>query len=452
MSTLNLRAGLIDIFAGAVCSVLSVAYCLSYAALIFTGPLEHYLSYGIAVTFLSAAIGGTIVALRSSLPFAIAGPDSSISVVIAALVTTIVQRLVAGGATDLLGPVLIAMSLATGLTGLLLCVLGFTHAGRAIRFVPYPVIGGFLGATGWLMVTGAIQIVTNQRPTLDNLGAFFDAAIAARIAPGVVCRRSCCSCCGGDPRIHSSCPACCWPHSVVAHIVRLVTGMTLADAQAAGWMFHLQPAAGLSLPWKPAALADFPWSSLPSLAGDVLAVMFVTIATLLLNTTGIEIATRTEANIERDLKVLGFANVATAALGGYVSCTSLSRSILVRTVGSHKPPRRADGRRHLGRGAHRRSVVPRLCAEIHSRRPVVLSRRRPRLSMARAFVAAAVAARISVAARNRGPDHLFGLHRRRADRHRHRLRHLCAERQPRQRDQVQLRRFGISLLARSRAL
>jgi SulP family sulfate permease len=333
LSTLNLRAGLIDIFAGAVCSVLSVAYCLSYAALIFTGPLEHFLSYGIAVTFLSAAIGGTIVALRSSLPFAIAGPDSSISVVVAALVTTVVQRLLADGTTDLLGPVLIAMSLATGLTGLLLCVLGFTHAGRAIRFVPYPVIGGFLGATGWLMVTGAVQIVTNQRPALDNLSAFFDAPIAARIAPGVIVaaalfvllRRS------KNPFIL---PGVLLAAFVAAHIVRLLTGTTLADAQAAGWMFRLQPAAGLNLPWKPAALQDFPWSSLPSLAGDVLAVMFVTIATLLLNTTGIEIATRSEADIERDLKVLGFANVATAALGGYVSCTSLSRSIMVRTVGA----------------------------------------------------------------------------------------------------------------------
>jgi sulfate permease, SulP family len=333
LSTFNLRAGLVDIFAGAVCSVLSVAYCLSYAALIFTGPLEHYLSYGVAVTFLSAAIGGTIVALRSSLPFAIAGPDSSISVVIAALVTTIVQQLAARGATDLLGPALIAMSLATGLTGLLLCVLGFTHAGRAIRFVPYPVIGGFLGATGWLMVTGAIQIVTNQRPTLDNLGAFFDTAATARIAPAAAVaallfllrRRS------KNPFIL---PGVLVAAFFVAHIVRLVSGMTLAEAQSAGWMFHLQPAAGLSLPWKAQALADFPWASLPSLTGDVLAVMFITIATLLLNTTGIEIATRTEADIERDLKVLGFANAATAALGGYVSCTSLSRSILVRTVGS----------------------------------------------------------------------------------------------------------------------
>jgi len=333
LSTLNLRAGLIDIFAGAVCSVLSIAYCLSYAALIFTGPLEHYLSYGIAVTFLSAAVGGTIVALRSSLPFAVAGPDSSTSVVVAALVTTVVHRLVAGGTTDLLGPALIAMSLATGLTGLLLCVLGFTHAGRAIRFVPYPVIGGFLGATGWLMITGAIQIVTNQRPALGQSRRVFDASIAARIAPGVIVagtlfallRRS------KNPFIL---PGVLLAAFVVAHIVRLLTGATLADAQAAGWMFRLQPAAGLSLPWKAAALQDFPWTSLPSLAGDVLAVMFITIATLLLNTTGIEIATRSEANIERDLKVLGFANMAAAALGGYVSCTSLSRSILVRTVGA----------------------------------------------------------------------------------------------------------------------
>ena len=87
-----MRTGLTDVFAGTICSVLSIAYWLSYAALIFTGPLAHFLSYGIAVTFLSAAVGGAIVALRSSLPFAVAGPDSSISVVIAALVATVLQR------------------------------------------------------------------------------------------------------------------------------------------------------------------------------------------------------------------------------------------------------------------------------------------------------------------------------------------------------------------------
>jgi sulfate permease, SulP family len=327
-----LRAGFTDVFAGAVCSILSIAYCLSYAALIFTGPLEHLLSYGIAVTFLSAAVGGAIVALRSSLPFAVGGPDSSTSVVIAALVTTVVQRLVATGNTDLLAPTLIAMSLTTGLTGLLLCVLGFTHAGRAIRFVPYPVIGGFLGATGWLMLTGAIQVIANQHLTFATLGAFVSGSIAEKlVAASLVAialyalRRF------KSPFVM---PGVLLTAFAATHLALLSAGISVAAAQDAGWMFRLQPAAGLSLPWHAGALHSFPWAALPTISGDLLAVMFVTVTTFLLNTTGIEIATRTEADVDRDLKVLGLANMASAALGGYVSCTSLSRSLLVRRAGA----------------------------------------------------------------------------------------------------------------------
>ncbi len=327
------RAALTDAFAGAICSILSIAYSLSYAALIFTGPLENLLAYGVAVAFLSAATGGAVVALRSSIPFAIAGPDSSISVVLAAMVATLVQRIIASGGTHLLEPSLIALSLSTALTGLLLGVLGYANAGRAIRFVPYPVIGGFLGATGWLMITGAIQVVTDIRPTLFNLDAFASAGFAAKLGTGaavaVVLHALL-------PRARSAfvLPGILLAAILLTHIVLLSSGVSLADAQSAGWLFHPQSAATLTLPWKPAELARFPWAALPSLAGDLLAVGFVTVITLLLNTTGIEIATRTEANIDRDLKVLGFANLLTAALGGIVSCTSVSRSTLVRVAGA----------------------------------------------------------------------------------------------------------------------
>jgi len=333
LSNQKFRAALTDVFAGIICSILSIAYCLSYAALIFTGPLEHVLSYGVAVTFLSAAVGGSIVALRSSLPFAVAGPDSNISVVLAALVATVVQGAVAAGRTDLLEPTLVALCSATAITGLLLCVLGFTRAARAIRFVPYPVIGGFLGATGWLMITGAIQVVANQRPVLVNIGAFVDAAITARLAAGLIVaitlfialRRS------KSPFVL---PGVLLAAIAATYLFLFLTGSPLVVAQAEGWMFRPQPMAGLISPWQPGALRGFSWTALPALAGDLLAVMFVTIITLVLNTTGIEIATRTEANIERDLKVLGLANIATAALGGYVSCTSFSRSMLVRMAGA----------------------------------------------------------------------------------------------------------------------
>ena len=327
------RAALTDVFAGAICSILSIAYCLSYAALIFTGPLENLLAYGVAVTFLSAAVGGAVVALRSSIPFAIAGPDSSISVVLAAMVATLVQRLAADGGTHFLEPTLIALSLSTALTGLALCSLGYANAGRAIRFVPYPVIGGFLGATGWLMITGAIQVVTDQRPTLLELGAFASGPILAKLGAGaaiVVVLHFLL------PRVRSAfvLPGILLAAILLTHLVLLLSGISLAEAQAAGWLYHPHSMAALTLPWKPVELAHFPWTALPSLAGDLLAVVFVTAITLLLNTTGIEIATRTEANIDRDLKVLGLANLLTAALGGLVSCTSVSRSTLARLAGA----------------------------------------------------------------------------------------------------------------------
>jgi sulfate permease, SulP family len=327
-----LRARLTDVFAGTICSILSTAYSLSYAALIFTGPLESALAYGIAVTFLSAAVAGAVVALRSSLNFAVSGPDSTTSVVIAAMVATLMQRLAAGGNGDLLSPALIIISLSTALTGLLLCILGFTHAGRAIRFVPYPVIGGFLGATGWLMMTGAVQVVTNQRPGFATLGTFADPGLAAKIAAAVavaialhlLVRRL------TNPL---ALPGVLVAAVAAAYVTLFLTGTTVGEAQTAGWMFRPQPVAALSLPWKWPALEHFPWPALPSLAGDLLAVMFVTIITILLNITGIELATRHEADIERELKTLGVANLLSAALGGYVSCTSISRSLLVRTAG-----------------------------------------------------------------------------------------------------------------------
>src|SRR5262249_50256296 len=116
----------------------------------FPVRLHRGSAIGIAATFISTTIGASVVALRSSVPFTIAGPDSSTSVVTATLVAAFVQWLVAHGATDhVLGATLFLLALSSALVGILLCWLRLAGAGPARRVVPYPVIGGFLGATGW---------------------------------------------------------------------------------------------------------------------------------------------------------------------------------------------------------------------------------------------------------------------------------------------------------------
>ena len=126
-----------DLFAGIAASIMSVAYGLSFAALIFTPPLHTWLAYGIAATFITSAISASFVAARSSLPFAIAAPDGATAAVTATLAASVAERLIAEGPPDdLLAPVMIVVALATALTGLLLWGLGLTRAGGAIRFIP----------------------------------------------------------------------------------------------------------------------------------------------------------------------------------------------------------------------------------------------------------------------------------------------------------------------------
>jgi SulP family sulfate permease len=82
------------------------------------------------------------------------------------------------------------------------------------------------------------------------------------------------------------------------------------------------------LPWSGDGIIHYPWYTLPDLLGNLIAVIFVTASSALFNTTGIEVASHREADLERELNVTGLANILSGAFGGYTGCISVSRSIL----------------------------------------------------------------------------------------------------------------------------
>src|ERR1700675_300117 len=179
----KLRRALHDIVGGAAASVLTVTFGLSYSLLIFAGPLAPYLSYGVAATFISSAILAAVIALGSSLPFAVAGPESSTAAMTRILASSLVERMtVADTTAPLLAPVLITLGLASVVTGIVLCGCGMTRMGRAIRYVPYPVVGGFLRATGWLVLLGAVRVITGHRLQSSTLYQFANPLTVSELA------------------------------------------------------------------------------------------------------------------------------------------------------------------------------------------------------------------------------------------------------------------------------
>jgi SulP family sulfate permease len=317
--------------------VLTVTFGLSYSLLIFSGPLTPYLSYGVAATFIASAVLAAVVALGSSLPFAIAGPESSTAAMTGILASSMAERVMAADpSAPLLPPALITLALATIATGIVLCGFGMTRMGRAIRYVPYPVVGGFLGATGCLILLGAVRVITGQRLQWATLGQFGDlltlSELAAACAMAVVLYLT-----WHRSRTSFGLPAILVGGVIAAHAVFWLAGMSSAEAQAAGWTFQAPPSAGVMFPWSLDAISSYPWYDLPELSGNLIAVAFVTASCTLFNTTGIEVASHREANLERELNVTGIANMLSGILGGYTGCISISRSILNFNAGGSSP-------------------------------------------------------------------------------------------------------------------
>jgi SulP family sulfate permease len=322
------RAALNDVLGGSAASVLTITFGLSYALLIFAGPLTPYLSYGVAATFVSSAVLAAVIAIGSSLPFAIGGAESSTAAMTGILASSLVERIqISDPSAGLLSPVLITLGFASIITGIALCGFGMTRMGRAIRYVPYPVVGGFLGATGCLVVLGAIRVITGQRLQFATIGQFANlltvselaAACAMALVLYLTWHRS---------RNSLGLPAILVGGIIFAHIAFWLAGISLAEAQASGWTFQPPPPASFMLPWSAQGLGRFPWYTVPDLLGNLIAVIFVTASSTLFNTTGVEVATQREANLERELNVTGLANILTGALGGYTGCISISRSLL----------------------------------------------------------------------------------------------------------------------------
>jgi SulP family sulfate permease len=133
----NFKGALNDVLGGVAASVLTTTFGLSYALLIFAGLLSPYLSYGVATTFITSAVLAAVLALRSSFPFAIAGPETSTAALTGILASSLVEHMAEHDpSAPILGPVLITFGIASLATGDSLCALS---RGRRLPRRPRPV-------------------------------------------------------------------------------------------------------------------------------------------------------------------------------------------------------------------------------------------------------------------------------------------------------------------------
>lgn len=319
------------VLGGLLLGILQVALATSFATLIFSGDLAAHLSRGIGVALFSTAVGIAITSLLTSYPAIQAGNQDAPAAIVGVMAAGIAAAVTSEEAR--LATVIIATSLTTLITGLFLLGLGTFRLAGLVRFLPYPVAGGFLAGTGWLLLVGGISTMAGQEFSFAELPAFFEPGVLLYWLPGLLVGAMILAL-SGRVRHYLFMPGMILGIIVVFYLISALLGVTPGELSDAGWLVGPFPTGRLWQPITTTELAAVDWSALwPQLPNLVSAVVISAIA-LLLNATGLELARNRDIDLNREMRAAGWANLASGMGAGLVGYAQLSVSSLAVRLGA----------------------------------------------------------------------------------------------------------------------
>ena len=157
------------IWATLLTATLTVTFVISFTTIIYGGSLAPLLETGLGLSLLGAAlmcgVGGFFYSFRGT----ICQPQDVTAIVLAVTVSAMAETWPADQEDSLMATIAVLVALTTAFSGILAWSFGMLRLGFLARFIPYPVIGGFLAATGFLLLMGAISLGLGARVTVSML-------------------------------------------------------------------------------------------------------------------------------------------------------------------------------------------------------------------------------------------------------------------------------------------
>ena len=317
-----------DALAGLICGLTAIVASIGSGSLLFSHGLPEYLPVSIGLALFSSAALAAVSALIGSSRMALASTQQVPIVALSGVLVAVAAAVPAGAPeTVRFTTVMVAVAFGTLSIGVSALLLGWLRLGSIVRFIPYPVVGGFLAGTGFLIVVGGLSLVLNQPLSLQllthppvGMAWWRLATVAAFIAAiGIA-----------ETRFSNALAV---PGVILASLVlfnaaALSAGVTPGALRAAGWVMQLPESGRLWPAIHPGDLRAVDWHAILVGALGVPTVIVVSIVAFLMNATGIELANRRDFDIDRELRTVGLMNLVAGAGGGAPGFHSFSLSLL----------------------------------------------------------------------------------------------------------------------------
>ena len=308
---------------------LSVLFTISFAALVYTGPLSPLLAQGIGLSLASAVILGLVGLATYSFRGTICQPQDITAVLLGSAAVAIAAERSTTEIENLL-PTIAALCMVSMLVaGAVSLLLGAVRLGGLARYIPFPVISGYLAATGYLLVLAALSIPMGESVDLWSLALTVQGDAPVRWGPWLLgglgmalfLRRS---------KSDLALPLCLVAAAGAFYASLPVLGVTLSEMRAEGYLLgpfgdSFLGGLGTQIP------GPVEWPAILGQVAIIAAVAGMTVLGAVLKSTGLEFAVGGEIDLDKDLRATGWSNLLAGPTGGLPG-----HSVFATTVLAHR--------------------------------------------------------------------------------------------------------------------
>jgi sulfate permease, SulP family len=309
------RSWLAEASGGLVSGFRRSVLCLAMAAVLYGGVLTPFVGVGATLLLLGAAASMMVLALQSSFAGASGGPQDTPAAILFAIAAAMSVSTFSTDSNRMFATTVAVLVLACLLFGTLTYLVGRFRLGRFVQFLPYPVIGGFMAGTAWLLFGSAIKAMTDMPLRVENLSALVQPGTIERWVPAaaaglllfVLMRRL---------RHALTLPATLLFVVVIFYAIAASRDLGPVELRASGWLMAGIATHEIERGADALSLGNVDMVFIVSVLPALLTLVALSTIQTLLNVTALEVATGHELDADTELRVTGLSNLLTSPFGG----------------------------------------------------------------------------------------------------------------------------------------
>ena len=318
---------------GLIVSLVVIVVEVSFATMIFSGPLKVHVQKGIGMALTGAMGFMFFTALLSSIRSVVAFPQDAPVALFSGVAAVIGATMGRADGHEAFVTISAALMFSCLLTGAFFLFIGRFRLADFFRFMPYPVVSGFLAGTGWLLIKGALEVMTGFPLAFDSIINLASPQFLVFWLPGAAYALTLFLILRGHSH-YLILPGSLVLAMLFYYAILWVLGISVAEARHNGFLFETFAAGSLWPSFGPHDFRLVEWSAILKELPSICVIPFISLLGLLLNTGGIELASKQEIDMNRELIVNGGANTLLGMAGAPPGYSSISLSVLGLRVGA----------------------------------------------------------------------------------------------------------------------